>query len=64
MTEWVLEHQAEKCRVTVKVNKIKAGNLRASVLHKRCRQQQGGGGVGVEKTGEAERIIECVCEHV
>ncbi|KAK5896722.1 hypothetical protein CesoFtcFv8_009852 [Champsocephalus esox] len=42
VTEWVLERQAEKCRVTVKVNKIKAGNLRASVLHKRCRQQQWG----------------------
>lgn len=42
VTEWVLERQAEKCWVTVKVNKIKAGNLRASVLHKRCRQQWGG----------------------
>lgn len=40
VTEWVLESQAEKWRVTVKVNKIKAGNLRASVLHKRCRRQQ------------------------
>lgn len=40
VTEWVLERQAEKWRVTVKVNKIKAGNLRASVPHKRCRQQR------------------------
>lgn len=42
VTEWVLERQVEKCQVTVKVNKIKAGNLRASVLHKRCRRRQGG----------------------
>lgn len=44
MSEWVLERQAEKCRVIVKVNKIKAGNLRAFVLHKRCRQHLGGRG--------------------
>lgn len=43
MTEWVRERQAWKCRVTVKVNKIKAGNLRASVLHRRCRRQRGAG---------------------
>ena len=49
--EWVLERRAEKCWVTVKVNKIKAGNLRASVLHKRCRQQQRGGSAGVKRQG-------------
>lgn len=42
VTEWVLQRQAERWRVTVKVNKIKAGNLRASVLHKQCHRRQGG----------------------
>lgn len=59
VTEWVLERQAEKCWVTAKVNKIKAGNLRASVLHKRCRQQQGGG--SVKDKGGWEDYRECVC---
>lgn len=42
VTEWVLQRQAERWRVTVKVNKIKAGNLRASVLHKQWHRRQGG----------------------
>lgn len=69
VTEWVLEHQAEKCRVAVKVNKIKKGNLRASVLHERCRQQQGreckrqGWMRGLESVwGRVCRCM-CVCVH-
>lgn len=42
LTEWVLWRQAEKWRVTLKVNKIKVGNLRASVFHRPRRRQQGG----------------------
>lgn len=62
VTEWVLERQAEKCWVTVKVNKIKAGNLRASVLHKRCRQQRGEGGSVKDKGGwEDYRVCATMC---
>lgn len=62
VTEWVLERQAEKWRVTVKVNKIKAGNLRASVPHKRCRQQREG---SVKDKGgwEDYRVCASMCAH-
>jgi len=62
VTEWVRERRAEKCRVTVKVNKIKAGNLRASVPHKRCRQQRKRGG-GEGKRQGWMRGLQSVCEH-
>lgn len=64
VTEWVLQRQAEKWRVTVKVNKIKAGNLRASVLHKRSRQQQVKGSVKDKGGWEDYWVCVDVCAFV
>lgn len=55
---------AEMSRVAGKVNKIKAGNLRASVLHEPCRQQQGGSvkdRAGGEDYSMCVRGLVCMC---
>lgn len=57
VTEWVLQHEAEKWRVTPEVSEIKAGNLRASVFQQQCRRRLGS---GYKKAMLDEGIIVCV----
>lgn len=52
---------AETSWVAGKVNKIKAGNLRAPVLREPCRQQQGG---SVKDRAGGEDYSMCVCMGV
>lgn len=64
VTEWLLQRQAEKWWVAVKVNKIKAGNLRVSVLHKQSHQQQVKGSVKDKGGWEDYRVCVDVCAFV
>lgn len=66
LTEWVLWRQAKKRWVTLKVNKIKAGNLRASLFHSPCRWQRGGWGWGGGDPGgwEDYTVWVNVCRHM